>query len=79
VSATSLQEGKLVQSLRDGDEQAFAALIEEHGASMLRVARLYVRERAVAEEVVQEAWLGPSVASSASKNARHSRPGSSRS
>ncbi|MBI3648094.1 MAG: sigma-70 family RNA polymerase sigma factor [Actinobacteria bacterium] len=33
-------------------------LVERHQASMLRVARMYVSSRAVAEEVVQEAWLG---------------------
>jgi RNA polymerase sigma-70 factor (ECF subfamily) len=41
-----------------GDEQAFATLVDRHGASMLRLARVYVRDLAVAEEVVQEAWLG---------------------
>jgi RNA polymerase sigma-70 factor (ECF subfamily) len=58
LSATSLQDAQLLESLRQGDERAFAALIDEHGATMLRLARLYVRELAVAEEVVQEAWLG---------------------
>lgn len=48
----------LVAALRAGDEQAFAALIAEHGPTMLRVAQMYVSTRAVAEEVVQEAWLG---------------------
>jgi RNA polymerase sigma-70 factor (ECF subfamily) len=33
-------------------------LVRQYGASMLRVAMLYVRDRAVAEEVVQDAWLG---------------------
>src|SRR5918911_925188 len=33
-------------------------LVAQYGASMLRVAQMYVRTRAVAEEVVQEAWLG---------------------
>jgi RNA polymerase sigma-70 factor, ECF subfamily len=33
-------------------------LVDAHGTSMLRLARVYVRDRAVAEEVVQEAWLG---------------------
>ena len=51
-------QAELVAALRAGDERAFAALIEEHGAAMLRVARMYVSSRAVAEEVVQEAWLG---------------------
>jgi RNA polymerase sigma-70 factor (ECF subfamily) len=32
--------------------------VEEHQAAMLRIARMYVSSRAVAEEVVQEAWLG---------------------
>ncbi len=48
----------VVAALRAGDEQAFAALVEEYGATMLRVAQMYVSSRAVAEEVVQEAWLG---------------------
>src|SRR5918911_701321 len=34
------------------------ALVERYGPMMLRVARMYVSSRAVAEEVVQEAWLG---------------------
>jgi RNA polymerase sigma-70 factor (ECF subfamily) len=33
-------------------------LVTEYGPSMLRVAQLYVKTRAVAEEVVQDAWLG---------------------
>jgi len=32
--------------------------MREYGAGMLRVAMMYVSSRAVAEEVVQEAWLG---------------------
>ena len=51
-------QDELVAALRRGDEQAFAALIDEYGPSMLRVAQMYVSSRAVAEEVVQEAWLG---------------------
>ena len=58
TTAPSLDELQLLDSLRQGDERAFAAFVEEHGPTMLRVARLYVRDRAVAEEVVQEAWLG---------------------
>ena len=48
----------LLDGLRAGDEAAFAALVRSYGAAMLRVAQLYVRSRAVAEEVVQEAWIG---------------------
>ncbi len=40
-----------------GDEQAFAELVREHGPGMLRLARVYVSSEAVAEEVVQEAWI----------------------
>ncbi len=52
------EEAELVARLRGGDERAFEALVERHYATMLAVARGYVRTRAVAEEVVQEAWLG---------------------
>jgi RNA polymerase sigma-70 factor (ECF subfamily) len=54
----SPDDTRLVEGLRAGDEAAFAALMREYGASMLRVAQMYVSSRAVAEEVVQEAWLG---------------------
>jgi Putative zinc-finger len=45
-------------ALRRGDERAFITLVDLHGAGMLRLARVYVRDRDVAEEVVQEAWTG---------------------
>jgi len=45
-------------ALRAGDEAVFAMLVDDLGSSMLRMARLYVSTRAVAEEVVQETWLG---------------------
>jgi RNA polymerase sigma-70 factor (ECF subfamily) len=48
----------LVQRLRDGDESAFAHLVDTLGPSMRRVARMYVSSDAVADEVVQEAWVG---------------------
>lgn len=54
----SPEDARLVDGLRAGDQAAFAALMREYGAGMLRVAQMYVSSRAVAEEVVQEAWLG---------------------
>src|SRR5262245_65241440 len=51
------EDHELVQRLRDGDESAFVELIDRYGATMLRVAQMYVRDRATAEEVVQETWL----------------------
>jgi RNA polymerase sigma-70 factor (ECF subfamily) len=48
----------LARALRAGDEQAFAELVARYHASLLRVAMIYVRNRTVAEEVVQETWLG---------------------
>ena len=48
----------LVERLRAGDEDAFMMLVEQHQAMMLRIARMYVSSQAVAEEVVQDAWLG---------------------
>lgn len=48
----------LLERARDGDEEAFAALVRRYSPSLLRVAQMYVPSRAVAEEVVQETWLG---------------------
>src|SRR5919199_1187100 len=47
----------LVQALRGGDETAFLTLVERYQAALLRLAQLYVRDRAAAEDVVQETWL----------------------
>ncbi|MDQ3248543.1 MAG: RNA polymerase sigma factor, partial [Chloroflexota bacterium] len=52
------QELALIAALRGGDEAAFLALIEQFHAMMIRVAHKYVSTNEVAEEVVQETWLG---------------------
>src|ERR1700754_1285767 len=57
-AVTAAEEADLVARLRAGDERAFEVLVDRHYAMMLAVARGYVRTRAIAEEVVQEAWLG---------------------
>ena len=54
----SAEERELLEALRRGDEAAFARLVETLHGSMLRLAMVHVGDRAVAEEVVQEAWLG---------------------
>jgi RNA polymerase sigma-70 factor (ECF subfamily) len=54
---STVEETTLIAALRDGDEAAFAQLIDQHTASMLRVARGYVPSREIAEEVVQETWI----------------------
>jgi RNA polymerase sigma-70 factor (ECF subfamily) len=51
-------DAPLLARLRRGDEEAFLALVERYGPLMLRVALTHVRSRAIAEEVVQDAWLG---------------------
>src|SRR5436309_13530444 len=48
----------VIEALRAGDEAAFVELVRAHDAVLLRVAMTYVSTRAVAEEVVQETWLG---------------------
>jgi RNA polymerase sigma-70 factor (ECF subfamily) len=57
VSALATDEARLTRALRDGDEQAFALLVDRYHAPLLRVAMIYVKNRSVAEEVVQETWL----------------------
>ncbi|WP_396899324.1 RNA polymerase sigma factor [Mycolicibacterium sp.] len=57
--ASSAVEGEtgLIAALRAGDESAFAALVDLHTPTMLRVARGYVSTHELAEEVVQETWI----------------------
>lgn len=51
-------EEALLQALRNGDQDAFAALVDAYSPALLRVAMTHVRTPDVAEEVVQETWLG---------------------
>jgi RNA polymerase sigma-70 factor (ECF subfamily) len=53
----TVDETALISALRDGDEVAFARLVDQHTPSMLGVARGYVPSREIAEEVVQETWI----------------------
>jgi RNA polymerase sigma-70 factor (ECF subfamily) len=55
---TLQDESALVAALRCGDEAAFAQLVDAYGGAMRRLALGFVRNAAVADEVVQEAWLG---------------------
>jgi RNA polymerase sigma-70 factor (ECF subfamily) len=55
---TAAEEVELVDRLRAGDEAAFVTLVRRHHPALIRVASAYVPSREIAEEVVQEAWLG---------------------
>src|SRR3954465_13696702 len=47
-----------IERLIAGDETTFMMLVGQHQPTMLRLAQMYVSSRAVAEEGVQEAWIG---------------------
>jgi RNA polymerase sigma-70 factor (ECF subfamily) len=49
---------ELLSRLRNGDEEAFVMLVARYHESMLRLARSIVSSEAVAEEAVQDTWLG---------------------
>jgi RNA polymerase sigma-70 factor (ECF subfamily) len=51
-------DAELVDRLRLGDEDAFLELVRKYGPVMHRLALSYVRSPSVAEEVVQDAWIG---------------------
>ena len=52
------EDAALVDTLRAGDEGAFATLIDRYYGTMLRVARMYVATKEAAEDVVAETFLG---------------------
>jgi RNA polymerase sigma-70 factor (ECF subfamily) len=58
TSPATAEEAELLARLRAGDERAFESLVEAYHGTMIAVALNYVKTRDVAEEVVQEAWLG---------------------
>ena len=50
-------DAELIELLRDGDEAAFARLIDSYSAPLLRLALAFVQSPSIAEEVVQETWM----------------------
>ncbi|MGD9853001.1 MAG: RNA polymerase sigma factor [Nitrospirales bacterium] len=57
-SKSDLDDAAVIKGLQQGDEQIFEYVVGRYSGSLLRVALTYVPSRAVAEEVVQETWLG---------------------
>src|SRR3954471_16491760 len=52
-----MSDADLIAALRRGDESAFAQLVDDLSPGLLRMARMFVRDQAVAEEVLQETWI----------------------
>jgi RNA polymerase sigma-70 factor (ECF subfamily) len=51
-------DAELLERLRAGDEGAFVLLVDRYQQPMLRLAHALVSNRAVAEEAVQDTWMG---------------------
>jgi RNA polymerase sigma-70 factor (ECF subfamily) len=51
-------DGELLSRVRTGDEEAFVMLVARYQQSMFRLACSIVSNPAVAEEAVQDTWLG---------------------
>jgi RNA polymerase sigma-70 factor, ECF subfamily len=58
LALLSAEDRALVERLRAGDERTFLTMVEKSHRAMVRTALGYVSSEAVAEEVVQEAWIG---------------------
>lgn len=58
AEGANAEEFRLLERLRNGDEAAFASLVDRHHNALLRLAMAHVSDRSVAEEVVQETWIG---------------------
>ena len=58
LSPSNLDDATIIKGLQQGDEQIFEYVVGRYSGSLLRVALAFVPSRAVAEEVVQETWLG---------------------
>jgi len=51
-------DAMLLDALRAGDEAAFRTLVSRYHTRLIRFAESMVPSRAVAEEVVQDTWIG---------------------
>ncbi len=51
-------EAALLARLSTGDEAAFSELVDRYHQPLVRLALAFVGDRSVAEEVVQDSWIG---------------------
>ena len=58
VGVASAEDLRLVEALRSGNESAFVSIFDMYHSSMMRLAMIFIPSQAVAEEVVQETWMG---------------------
>src|SRR3954454_16196769 len=57
AKAMALPDSEVGPELKSGDQLGLADLGGAYRPGLMRVARMYVRDRAVAEEVVQDTWI----------------------
>jgi len=58
VQQPDAEERALIDAIKRRDEVAFGQLVLRYEGPLLRLALVYARSRAIAEEIVQETWLG---------------------
>ena len=65
-------DAELLSLLQSGDEQAFVMLVNRYQMPLLRLACSMVSDRSIAEEAVQDTWMG--VVRAESTDSRGARP-----
>jgi RNA polymerase sigma-70 factor (ECF subfamily) len=53
----ALPDAEVVRALKAGDEAVFAELVDAYSPGLMRMAMMFVRDRVVAEDVVQDTWI----------------------
>ena len=54
----SSDDSELIAGLKQREESAFVSLVERYQRPLLRLALVYCRGADIAEEIVQDTWLG---------------------
>lgn len=57
TGAPAHSDAELVAAIKRGDEAAFAELVDAYSPGLMRMAAMFVRDREVVGEVVQDTWL----------------------
>jgi len=57
-AAADIPDETLVAQVIAGNEDAFASLVTRYQRPLLRLARSFVRDESLAEDVVQDTWIG---------------------